>query len=327
MALEFEDFVNGLTEETSPDNAADFLVIVDTSGSDVNKVKPSALLGTDLTAIKALTPTNDDLLQRKSGAWTNRTVAQVKTDLGIVENATHTGEVTGSGALTIDKTAITGKTGVSAAVGDSVLISDASDTDNLKKATIQSIVDLVPAAGASIGGTVTGATAGSVFFAGALGVLAQNNAAFQWVDADTQLQLTAGSATKTPLEINLFAAQSADAFQVKNSASQIVNNITADGGVGLFVAGVRILGLIPGDGTNYQGLEFGASGSGNILQWVSGTPRMVVGFNARMQWDGGNGAGTTGIMVWDVDNNALERVSVGAADSGGTGYKVLRIPN
>ena len=42
--IEFEDFVNGLTEETTPDNAADFLVIVDISGSDVNKVKPNSIL-------------------------------------------------------------------------------------------------------------------------------------------------------------------------------------------------------------------------------------------------------------------------------------------
>jgi hypothetical protein len=32
-------------------------------------------------------------------------------------------------------------------------------------------------------------------------------------------------------------------------------------------------------------------------------------------------------MVWDNDNATLERVSVGAADSGGAGFKVLRIPN
>lgn len=37
----------------------------------------------DLTDISALTPTNDDFLQRKAGAWANRTVAQVKTDLGV----------------------------------------------------------------------------------------------------------------------------------------------------------------------------------------------------------------------------------------------------
>lgn len=83
MALEFEDFVTGLTEETTPDNAADFIVIVDTSGSDVNKVRPSSILGTDLSAIRALTPSNDDVLQRKAGAWTNRTMAQLKTDLAV----------------------------------------------------------------------------------------------------------------------------------------------------------------------------------------------------------------------------------------------------
>lgn len=35
----------------------------------------------DLTTIAGLTPSNDDFMQRKSGAWANRTVAQVKTDL------------------------------------------------------------------------------------------------------------------------------------------------------------------------------------------------------------------------------------------------------
>ncbi len=39
----------------------------------------------DLQAIGALTPTNDDILQRKAGAWTNRTIAQYKTDLALVK--------------------------------------------------------------------------------------------------------------------------------------------------------------------------------------------------------------------------------------------------
>ncbi len=38
-------------------------------------------------------------------------------------------------------------------------------------------------------------------------------------------------------------------------------------------------------------------------------------------------AGETDIMVYDVDNATLERVTVGAADSGGVGFKLLRIPN
>ena len=37
----------------------------------------------DLSAIAALSPANDDVLQRKSGAWTNRTPAQLKMDLAI----------------------------------------------------------------------------------------------------------------------------------------------------------------------------------------------------------------------------------------------------
>jgi hypothetical protein len=35
----------------------------------------------------------------------------------------------------------------------------------------------------------------------------------------------------------------------------------------------------------------------------------------------------TSLMLYDVDNAQMERVSVGAADSGGSGFKVLRIPN
>jgi len=53
-----------------------------------------------------------------------------------VSNATHTGDVTGATALTIDKTAITGKTAVTAASADYVLISDTSDSGNLKKALV-----------------------------------------------------------------------------------------------------------------------------------------------------------------------------------------------
>jgi hypothetical protein len=42
-------------------------------------------LSTDLTTVAGLSPSNDDVLQRKSGAWTNRTPAQLKLDLGLVK--------------------------------------------------------------------------------------------------------------------------------------------------------------------------------------------------------------------------------------------------
>ena len=42
-------------------------------------------LDNDLTSIAGLTPANDDIIQRKSGAWTNRTMAQLKADLSLVK--------------------------------------------------------------------------------------------------------------------------------------------------------------------------------------------------------------------------------------------------
>lgn len=56
-----------------------------------------------------------------------------------VTNATHTGEVTGSGALTVDKTAITNKTAVTIDTADYVLISDSSDSGNLKKGLVSDL--------------------------------------------------------------------------------------------------------------------------------------------------------------------------------------------
>jgi hypothetical protein len=40
-------------------------------------------LDTDLTDIAALAPTNDDVIQRKAGAWTNRSMTQLKSDLSL----------------------------------------------------------------------------------------------------------------------------------------------------------------------------------------------------------------------------------------------------
>lgn len=54
----------------------------------------------DLTAIAALTPTNDDLLQRKAGAWTNRTVAQVKADLALTKTDVGLANVTNDAQVT-----------------------------------------------------------------------------------------------------------------------------------------------------------------------------------------------------------------------------------
>jgi hypothetical protein len=43
-------------------------------------------LDSDLTAIAGLSPLDNDVLQRKAGAWTNRTPAQFKSDLALTKN-------------------------------------------------------------------------------------------------------------------------------------------------------------------------------------------------------------------------------------------------
>lgn len=60
-------------------------------------------------------------------------------DISITPNATHTGEVTGATALTVDKTAITNKTTVTIDTADYVLISDSSDSGNLKKGLVSDL--------------------------------------------------------------------------------------------------------------------------------------------------------------------------------------------
>jgi microcystin-dependent protein len=53
----------------------------------------------DLIAIAALSPSNDDIIQRKAGAWTNRTMAQVKSDLALTKSDVGLGSVTNDAQL------------------------------------------------------------------------------------------------------------------------------------------------------------------------------------------------------------------------------------
>lgn len=47
----------------------------------------------------------------------------------------------------------------------------------------------------------------------------------------------------------------------------------------------------------------------------------------RTKFDNATTATFTRFLLYDVDNGQIERVSVGAADSGGAGFKLLRIAN
>ena len=71
---------------------------------------------------------------------------EITADTGITQL---TGDVTagpgsGSQAATLDKTALTGKSAVTPASGDSILLSDVSDSGNLKKTTVSDLLALSP---------------------------------------------------------------------------------------------------------------------------------------------------------------------------------------
>lgn len=79
-----------------------------------------------------------------------------------------------------------------------------------------------------------------------------------------------------------------------------------------------------------------SSGADVINFSIAGTSRIQIegsetsftyGGAQAFKVDSNGTAGNTRMLVYDVDNATIERVSVGAADSGGAGFKVLRIPN
>lgn len=65
-----------------------------------------------------------------------------------------------------------------------------------------------------------------------------------------------------------------------------------------------------------------ASRSAALQILISGTSEVTAA-----QFDDDATAGNTRFLVYDVDNGQLERVSIGIADSGGVGFKLLRIAN
>lgn len=66
----------------------------------------------------------------------------------------------------------------------------------------------------------------------------------------------------------------------------------------------------------------------NAMNFVAfGDVRFSASNTSAMTLDASVTAGQTRMLLWDVDSGSLQRVTVGAANSGGAGFKVLRIPN
>jgi hypothetical protein len=70
-----------------------------------------------------------------------------------------------------------------------------------------------------------------------------------------------------------------------------------------------------------------AAKSIQLAQTGAGSIQLLVNAAESLRVDSSTTAGQTRLLIYDVDNGTLERVTVGAADSGGAGFKLLRIPN
>ncbi len=98
--------------------------------TDLSNKQP---LDSDLTTIAAIAPTNDDVIQRKAGAWTNRTMSQVKTDLALVK-----GDV---GLGSVDNTSDASKNSATATLSNKTLDNTTVETIKAGNLTVQDDTD------------------------------------------------------------------------------------------------------------------------------------------------------------------------------------------
>jgi hypothetical protein len=121
--------VAGTNVTITPDDGADTITIAATGGSGGGQPEDA-----DLTAIAGLTPANDDIIQRKAGAWTNRTIAQLKTDLAVA-----IADVTGLQAALDAKAALSVSTNSQTGTAYTLALADAGKVVEMSNASANTL--------------------------------------------------------------------------------------------------------------------------------------------------------------------------------------------
>ncbi len=128
-----------------------------------------------------------------------------------------------------------------------------------------------------------------------------------------------GIGTTTP--DNLLHVHSATAGVVSSNAAAIITlEGSTDAAIQFFTGTTGVASLLFGDVNDDNIGIISYAASGNTLNFTNNTVETL-------RLDNSSTAADTRLLIFDVDNGQLERVTVGAADSGGTNFKLLRIAN
>ena len=136
--------------------------------------------------------------------------------------------------------------------------------------------------------------------------------------ADIPDELTDLDTAVTGAELDDIAANVADIVRESDGKLQINGGTT--------YSLIRLVNSSSGSGSS-DGAEVDLYGSTMYVSNYEGAISINPSDDDGARFDNNSTAGNTRMLLYDVDTGSLVRVSVGADDSGGSGYKVLRIPN
>lgn len=204
------------------------------------------------------------------------------------------------------------------------------------------------ASSASYDGKITSSGSGNRDHIIAMQLLTQHSSTGTMVDAlgiETNLTISDSCATTNAIGVQVDAPNllGSSGTRVTNLYGIRVNDQTHARATNIWA--IRTLGTVQSQfggpvliDPEASGLQIGANvqigGTSGIAASKVGfyganasTFNVVCNGNTTASFDQSSTARDTRFLIWDVDNAALERVTVGIADSGGAGFKVLRIPN
>lgn len=122
-----------------------------------------------------------------------------------------------------------------------------------------------------------------------------------WEDSDDTLRIGVGGSPQFAWNSNYYGSVTnggGKIYKLQSTAAAAGLTFTADENTGLF-----------------------QQAAGNVGVTCDGTEC------ARFEHPADLAATETSLFIYDLDNASLDQVTVGATDSGGAGFKVLRIPN